>query len=151
MKFCELLTLYREKKGLSKTELAKKIGVSPIYIMNIEAGRKKPPTLERVSQIINILSLTDKEINDFLKLAIAERIPPKERELFIKQYLQKPIEVRPSITPEILEALQDPIALKALLITHKNKQDIKNTIKNVLECLPNLTSEKRKAILALCQ
>jgi transcriptional regulator with XRE-family HTH domain len=55
------------------------------------------------------------------------------------------------INPEILEALNDPIAVKALLITFKNTQDIKNTIKALLETLPNLSPEKRQAILALCK
>ena len=55
------------------------------------------------------------------------------------------------ISPEILAALQDPIAVKALLITFKNTQDIKNNIKSILDCLPNLSPEKRQALLALCK
>lgn len=52
---------------------------------------------------------------------------------------------------EILEALQDPIAVKVLLATHKNSQDIKNAIRSLLETLPTLSPEKRQAILALCK
>jgi len=58
---------------------------------------------------------------------------------------------RSGIDPKIMEALQDPIAVKALLATHKNTQDIKDTIKVMLECIPNLSQDKRQAIVALCR
>jgi len=55
------------------------------------------------------------------------------------------------ISPEILAALEDSIAVKALLVTSKHPQEIKNAIKCLLDCLPNLSIEKRKAIVALCK
>ena len=146
MKFNRLLTQYREHAKLNKTELAQRMDISLGYIINLEAGRKKPPTIERIEQIINILSLSKKEAMELLESAAEERIPKKDIRFF-----QKKPQIRESLSPEILEALQDPIAVKVLLITYKNSQDIKNAIKSLLETLPALSPEKRQAILALCK
>jgi transcriptional regulator with XRE-family HTH domain len=145
MKFCHLLTQFRERARLSKTDLSRRLDVSSGYIINLEAGRQRPPTIKRLEQIINTLSLSKKEAKELLDCAGRERIKEKDRLFF---------EERPQVadlSPEILEALQDPIAVKALIITHKNSQDIKNSIKALLDCLPTLTIEKRQAILALCR
>jgi len=82
MKFCNLLTQYRERAGLTKTELAKKIGVTVSYIIDLEAGRKKPPTIERIEQIINIFSLSKKEAMELLNSAAEERILKKDIRFF---------------------------------------------------------------------
>lgn len=145
MKFCHLLTQFRERAGLSKTELSRRLDVSSGYIINLEADRQRPPTIQRLEQIIRVLSLSKKEAKELLDYAGRERIREKDRMFFE----EKPQTV--GISPDILEALQDPIAVKALLITHKNSQDIKNSIKALLDCLPTLTIEKRQAILALCR
>jgi len=48
MSFREYLKSLRESRGMNKADLARAIGVSNQYIVDIEAGRaKKPPTLER--------------------------------------------------------------------------------------------------------
>lgn len=146
MKFNQLLTKYREQSGLNKTELSQRMDVSLPYIINLEAGRKKPPTIERIEQIVNILSLSKKEAMELLNSASEERIPQKDIRFF-----QKRPQIENQFSPEILEALKDPIAVKALIMTYKNTQDIKNTIKSFLECLPNITPEKRQALLALCK
>ena len=146
MKFNRLLTQYRERMKLNKTELAQRMDVSLGYIINLEAGRKKPPTIERIEQIVNILSLSKKEAIELLDSAAEERIPKRD----IRFFWKKP-RGENQLSPDILAALQDPIAVKALLITFKNTQDIKNTIKALLETLPSLSSEKRQAILALCR
>lgn len=115
----------REEKNLLQKELAKKIGVSKPTVSAWEQGTRSPNSTQR-KKLCSIFGIT-------------------ESELFSSQPLPK------NITPEILAALQDPIAVKALLITFKNSQDIKNTIKALLETLPNLSPEKRQAILALCR
>lgn len=41
MRFCHLLTRYRERANLTKTELARKLGLKTAsYIIDLEAGRK---------------------------------------------------------------------------------------------------------------
>lgn len=81
MKFSELLKIFRERSSLSKTELAKKIRVTPSYIMNLESGYDRAPTAERLEQISRALNLTEAEKNELLNVAMQERIPKKELEI----------------------------------------------------------------------
>lgn len=120
------IELARTEKGLNQEELAKKIKVQRQTIGRWENGETLPDNID----LQNIAAATGKPLSFFL---------PGE------------VQVPPGITPEILEALQDPIAVKALLVTYKNKQDIKSTIKTLLETLPSLSPEKRQAIIALCR
>jgi transcriptional regulator with XRE-family HTH domain len=50
------LTVARTKAGLSKRQLAKKVGVDASYITNIEAGRKKPSldTMEKLADAVGV-------------------------------------------------------------------------------------------------
>jgi transcriptional regulator with XRE-family HTH domain len=113
----------REQKRWSQKQLAAKVEVTQQAINNWERGANGPNPTQRES--------------------LSKAFEITEAELFGG--------IASKISPEILAALQDPIAVKALLITFKNSQDIKNTIKALLETLPNLTSEKRRALLALCK
>lgn len=111
------------ERGIQQKKLALALGVGQATISHWISGRQEPNPTQR------------KKLCDYFKISEAELFgaPPQK------------------ISPEILEALQDPIAVKALLITFKNSQDIKNTIKALLETLPSLAPEKRQAILALCR
>jgi transcriptional regulator with XRE-family HTH domain len=44
MRFPELLQKFRQKAGLSQSELAKKVGLSVLSIQNWEQGHRKPST-----------------------------------------------------------------------------------------------------------
>ena len=83
MKFAEVLKKLRQKFGISKTDLANKIGVSPSYIMNIEQGIGKPPTPERLEQIANILRLGDDEKVALMWSAMIERVSEQERKMIL--------------------------------------------------------------------
>lgn len=74
MKFSDALTHYRENAKITKTDLAKQIGVEPTYIFAIEKGRQIPPTHERCEQIARVLKLDDSEKKKFFQLAFDERI-----------------------------------------------------------------------------
>ena len=137
MKFKELLTNYRNRSGLNKTDFAKKIGKSPAYVMNLESGRRKPPTYELCKKIVQVLNISKHEMKEFLKMAFEERSEGSNEEFL--QILRTEDGLSNKLSPDILEALQDPIAVKALLVTHKNSDDIKNTIKHMLDCLPSLS------------
>jgi len=115
----------REKKGWIQKELAAKLEMSQSAVAAWENDRNGPNPTQR-KKLCEIFRIT-------------------EAELFGGQ----PTDT--TLSPEILSALQDPVAVKALLITHKNSQDIKNAIRTMLECLPSLSFEKRQAILALCK
>jgi len=178
LKFKDLLAKYRDRENLSKTDIAQKIDVTVSYIIDIEAGRKKPPTLEKCQKLIEVLKLTAEEAGGFIKSALYERaskeileflkLQSELKDLFVDKairgvssvkedrntlFVQVPKEFAYIIKkhPEIFAAIQDPIAINALLITFKNTQDIKNTIKALLETIPSLTPEKRRALLALCR
>jgi len=113
----------RVDRGIQQKTLALALGVGQATISHWISGRQEPNPTQR------------KKLCEYFKISEAELYGACHQE----------------ISPEILEALQDPIAVKALLITYKNSQDIKNTIKALLETLPQLSSEKRQAILALCK
>jgi len=119
------LKILRENAHLTQEEFAKKIGAGIRTVGSWEQGSRVPDSTQR------------KTICEFYGIS--------EAELFGGDPTGK------NIRPDILEALQDPVAVKALLVTHKNSQDIKNTIKSLLDCIPNLTPQKRQAILALCK
>lgn len=56
MNLNEKITFYREKKGLTKSQLAREIDVSPAYITMIENGTKRPSPniLIRLSRVFNL-------------------------------------------------------------------------------------------------
>ncbi len=112
-----------EERGIQQKKLALALGVGQATVSHWISGRQEPNPAQR------------KKLCDYFKISEAElfgALPQK-------------------IDAEILEALQDPIAVRALLITHKNSQEVKGTIKALLESIPNLSPEKRQAILALCK
>jgi len=117
------LKILRENANLTQEEFAKKIGSTKRTVGSWEQGTRIPNSNQR------------KIICEFYNISEAELFGGEPK----------------GIRPDILEALQDPVAVKALLVTHKNSQDIKNTIKSLLDCIPNLTLEKRQAILVLCK
>jgi SOS-response transcriptional repressor LexA len=74
MTFGQLLTQYRERSGLSKTDLSKRISKTQTYVTTLETGVSKPPTFEVCEQLVKILQLSESEKNEFLKQAADERI-----------------------------------------------------------------------------
>ena len=115
----------RESKGLIQKEFARKINVSVQTVSAWEIGLRTPNAIQR-RKLCGIFNIS-------------------EAELFGGSLSSK------GINPEVLSALQDPLAVKILLLTYKNSPDIKNTIKSLVECLPNLSPEKRQALLILCK
>lgn len=145
MKFKEMLNQFRERRGLNKSETALRLDVTPTYYMELETGRKSAPTREKLDKLSEIFELSPSEKQLFIDTAMEERLRPDEL-----LWVESKQEIIKGISTEILEALRDPVAVKALLATHKNKKDIKDAIQRVIELLPDMPSEKRKAILALC-
>jgi transcriptional regulator with XRE-family HTH domain len=113
----------RKEKNLLQKELAQKIGISKPTVSAWERGSRFPNSTQR-KNLCRVFEITEAELFG--------GTPSK-------------------ISPDILAALQDPIAVKTLLITYKNSQDVKNTIKALLETLPSLAPQKRQAIIALCK
>ena len=74
MTFSAYLKKLREERNLTKTGLARAIGITTQYLVDVEAGRGKPPTPERCEQISNTLGLAEEERNKLFKLAAVERL-----------------------------------------------------------------------------
>lgn len=125
MSLSEQIKYLREKKGWRQKELATKLKTRQSTVSAWEIGRNEPNPAQR-KKLCNLFGITE---------AILFGGSPANEIL----------------SPEIIEALQDPIAVKALLVTFKNKQDVKNTIKAILDCLPDLSPQKRQALIALCR
>lgn len=81
MNFSKLLIKFRANSGISKTEIANKVSVTPGYLMHLESGRIKPPTLTRVRQISDALRLSKEEADELIQAAARERIRPEELEI----------------------------------------------------------------------
>lgn len=115
----------RKNKGWGQKELASRVGVTQSTVAGWESGRHEVTPTNR-KKLCLVFSITMGEL--FGEYPSAQ-----------------------TFSPEILNALNDPIAVKVLLVTYKNKQDIKNAIKTILECLPNLPPQKRQALIELCR
>lgn len=75
--FAKLLTKYRERAGLNKTELAKSVGVSPSYIMNVEREETTPPSKQTIELICENLKLNKEERRELLYAAVTDKIKPE--------------------------------------------------------------------------
>lgn len=107
MKFSDALTYYRERQGLNKTELAKKIDVQPEYIVGIEKARFKPPTPDRLEQICKALGLDDGERKKLFQLAYEERL--KDSDLAFHEAIGEP-----SISPKTIEVKNQRIPVVSM-------------------------------------
>ena len=55
MNFGEKIREARSEKGISLTELAKQLGVTKVYVSDVERGRRAPFNLMRIRQVSEIL------------------------------------------------------------------------------------------------
>ena len=55
MNFGEKIREARSEKGISLTELAKQLGVTKVYVSDVERGRRAPFNLKRIRQVSEIL------------------------------------------------------------------------------------------------
>ncbi len=72
--FTDTLKIYREKAGIKKIDLARRIDVSLTYISSLESGKQKPPTRETCEKIAEALHLNDQETKELMGLAVMERM-----------------------------------------------------------------------------
>ena len=69
MMFGRLVRRERMVRGIGLREMAKKVGVSPTYLSQIERGEFKPPTEDKVRKIAEIIGQDPDEL-----LALAGRV-----------------------------------------------------------------------------
>jgi transcriptional regulator with XRE-family HTH domain len=70
--FGERIRELRERRGLTREELADKTGVSAVYIKKLEAGERTSPSLPALASIARALGAT-------LEIELVERTTPRKR------------------------------------------------------------------------
>ena len=73
MLFGEYLREIREGRSLRQIDVAKSLGVSTVYICDIEKGRRNPPSAEKLSILVQSMSMTDEEASRLFDLAGSAR------------------------------------------------------------------------------
>ena len=69
IEFSIKLRNYREKAGISQSELARLAGIAPSYVSRVEAGERTPPRRNVVIAIAKALKLSYAERNELLLAA----------------------------------------------------------------------------------
>jgi transcriptional regulator with XRE-family HTH domain len=63
MSFGEIIREARQNAGLSLDGLASQLGVTKVYVSDVERGLRKPFTQERIRQVASILDLDPAELS----------------------------------------------------------------------------------------
>ena len=85
--FGEFIRAKRVEHGLSLRKMAETMNFSPTYWSDIENGRRNPPSIEKLRNICEALSLNSSEQDLLFDLAGEfEQIPPPD----LTEYLQDP-------------------------------------------------------------
>ena len=69
MTFGSLLRQLREDKRLRQVDVANAIGVTTVYICDIEKDRRNPPSYKKLQQIAGKLELTEEKAAELFDLA----------------------------------------------------------------------------------
>ncbi len=112
--FNKTLTSYREKAGIKKVDLARKVDVSLTYISSLESGKQKPPTKETCERIADALCLDELETKELLSLAVMERMSSADLDTIRGRFN------RPTIQP--LAAIEKPRKASLLPWSAANKK-----------------------------
>ena len=105
MTFGSYLQKLRKEQGLRQSDLAETLGVSTVYICDIEKDRRNPPDYTKLQLIEHKLQLSPEKIDKFYDLAG---------------------QAKNGIAPDILDYLNsNPDARKAIrqAMAHPNKYD----------------------------
>jgi transcriptional regulator with XRE-family HTH domain len=123
MDLCNKILIARRDKGLTQVGLAKKIGVNKTTVLRWENGHNAPDAY----MLTKIAAATDKPVSFF----VTEQMDTHDQLCVREQgpaYNKSPLQ----LSPEIIDALQDPIAVRALLVAHGNTDIDKNKREAIL-------------------
>ncbi|MGN0612803.1 MAG: helix-turn-helix domain-containing protein [Porcipelethomonas sp.] len=88
MTFGEFLKQKRLEKEITLRGFAKLIDISPVYLCDLEKGRKAAPSMEVMQRMVRQLALDKEEIERFYDLAALEQTAknpvPKDLNEFLK-------------------------------------------------------------------
>lgn len=71
--FGDFITQKREEKKITLREMAKRLGITPPYLSDVEKDRRNPFDLEKLEILANILMLSQEEKTTMLDLAGKKR------------------------------------------------------------------------------
>jgi len=71
--FGEFIAQKREEKKITLREMAKKLGITPPYLSDVEKDRRNPFDLEKLELLANILLLSEEDKTIMLDLAGKKR------------------------------------------------------------------------------
>ncbi len=125
--FNKTLTHYREKAGIKKVDLARKIDVSLTYIASLEAGRQKPPTRETCAKLADALTLNEHDRKELLELAILERMKSADLETIKNRFTKS------KKSPAPLPAIDRPDKVAVLPWNDANRKITEDDIPAGLE------------------
>jgi transcriptional regulator with XRE-family HTH domain len=81
--FADLIKYKRAEKNLSRSEMARRVGITPQYAMEIERGHMIP-TEDKIETIANVLELDEKQA-----FQLADKIPLRVYEKAKDEYFNK--------------------------------------------------------------
>ncbi|WP_286161268.1 helix-turn-helix transcriptional regulator [Clostridium sp. KNHs214] len=73
LNFGDFITQKREEKQITLREMAKKLGITPPYLSDVEKDRRNPFDLEKLEILANILMLSEEDKTIMLDLAGKKR------------------------------------------------------------------------------
>ena len=82
MTFAELIIQGRKSLNLTRSELARRLGITPQYAMNIERGFAIPSE-DKIERLIELLDLDEKTT-----FKLADKIPQRVYEQAKKEYFK---------------------------------------------------------------
>lgn len=73
-KFSQQLTEYRKKAKMTKTDVAKVLGIKSQFVGDVESGRAKPFMFDKIMTLVGIFSLNEAQAATFVESAFLERV-----------------------------------------------------------------------------
>ena len=67
--FGEFIREKRLERSINLRKLAEMLDIAPAYMSDIENNKRNPPSNEKMEKLIEILSLTEEEINEMYDIA----------------------------------------------------------------------------------
>ena len=71
--FGEFIREKRLERSINLRKLAEMLDIAPAYMSDIENNKRNPPSNEKMEKLIEILSLTEEEINEMYDIAASSR------------------------------------------------------------------------------
>lgn len=121
------------EKYWSLRSVASRSGVSDSYLSQIENGKIKSPSFDIIRRLAEALK------HPYLDLLDKAGYLPKE--------IPPELNIMKLLTDEVIEILNDPLAMKAATITHGVKKSTEPALAQVLEQLSAMDPDRIAALL----